>query len=731
MPVNLINDEDLKKYIEENVYHDEEMKTFPKGVLTYKKEIEENKDAVARAIVMQWMKKHLYSYLTSKEDADFLLPVSENGNDLPEWAREKLNAGEKIYRFDAEKISDNVRNNIISVCDYLYDEASKYIETRKDVNKPRVDLGYLKTGDTFGDFEDVLELSKEWHEEIAREAENKILNEETLKKVLEGTEVVANFDGGMHIVRLTNKYALDYEGKRMGNCVGQGYYDEGVKKGTVEIYSLRDEKDKPHVTFEVEVDKETGKKTVKQCKGKQDLAPVLKYRTYAQQFAQEAGFDIDGDARYIGFIKEKSYWLKPDEITYFKKGGKYYVIKQDGIYSLSNGEKKGFIIKGDLDLSDLGLKKLPDLSDVIVEGEFNCSNNNLQSLKGAPQSVDGGFYCRGNPVALAVIYQDNKYYAIKQDGIYAFSEDGKLGEKVSGNKKDPFVVRGNLDLSELGLSELPDLSGVIVEGEFNCSNNNLQSLKGAPQNVGDYFDCRENQLTSLIGAPQCVDGNFYCGENQLTSLEGAPQSVCGDFYCGYNNLKSLKGAPQSVGGYFDCRENQLTSLIGAPQSVGGDFDCRENQLTSLEGAPQSVGGYFHCGYNNLKSLKGAPQSVGGKFNCCGNQLTSLEGAPEEVKGRFICDADFAQKHNITLGQSGSSAEAWVDDYSQIVELKKRSKVGAFKEKQKEDKKNILTGNAKQQEKGKKQEPGQSAIKYVQKVRNIRGRDRNIRWRGHE
>jgi hypothetical protein len=41
--------------------------------------------------------------------------------------------------------------------------------------------------------------------------------------------------------------------------------------------------------------------------------------------------------------------------------------------------------------------------------------------------------------------------------------------------------------------------------------------------VSGKFDCENNQLTSLEGAPQSVGSNFYCYNNQLTSLDGAPQ----------------------------------------------------------------------------------------------------------------------------------------------------------------------------------------------------------------
>jgi hypothetical protein len=69
--------------------------------------------------------------------------------------------------------------------------------------------------------------------------------------------------------------------------------------------------------------------------------------------------------------------------------------------------------------------------------------------------------------------------------------------------------------------------------------------------VGGSFDCSENQLTSLQGAPREVGGAFNCSGNQLTSLEGAPREVGGDFYCRFNpKLTSLDGIGNVAGHIF-------------------------------------------------------------------------------------------------------------------------------------------------------------------------------------
>ena len=148
---------------------------------------------------------------------------------------------------------------------------------------------------------------------------------------------------------------------------------------------------------------------------------------------------------------------------------------------------------------------------------------------------------------------------------------------------------GDFDISGLGLTTLPALLKNLKIGKsFDCNNNNLDSLVGAPTSVGRDFLCSENILTSLVGAPTGVGGSFYCGYNKLTSLVGAPTSVGLDFDCSRNNLKSLVGTPTSVGGDFYCSKNNLDSLVGAPTSVGGDFFCRNSSVKFTEKQVRAV-----------------------------------------------------------------------------------------------------------------------------------------------
>jgi hypothetical protein len=69
------------------------------------------------------------------------------------------------------------------------------------------------------------------------------------------------------------------------------------------------------------------------------------------------------------------------------------------------------VIEGDLLIAWMGLRKLPELQDVHIEGSFSCTGNKLTSLNGCPNTIAGNFSCTIN---------------------YLESLDG-CPEKVSGN----------------------------------------------------------------------------------------------------------------------------------------------------------------------------------------------------------------------------------------------------------------------------------------------------------
>jgi hypothetical protein len=157
-------------------------------------------------------------------------------------------------------------------------------------------------------------------------------------------------------------------------------------------------------------------------------------------------------------------------------------------------------VDGDVDLSDMGLDKLP-LKFGYVSGYFYCTWNYLTSLEGSPKEVGETFDCADN-----------------------------------------------------GLTSLEGAPRKVGRGFF-CNDNQLTSLRGCPEEVGGNFNCSTNKITSLEGDPMKVGGGFSCQNNKLTSLIGSPEIVVNSFWCNDNQLKSLMGAPEEIGGDFRCHNN--------------------------------------------------------------------------------------------------------------------------------------------------------------------------------
>jgi hypothetical protein len=132
------------------------------------------------------------------------------------------------------------------------------------------------------------------------------------------------------------KEALKYEGNTMGHCVG-GYCDR-VADGSANIFSLRDEKGRPHVTIETRPGSEQAIKaladpgwqeaiapeqlaelkrqaspSIVQIKGKGNAKPADKYLPMVQDFIRSQQWGNVGDFGNTGFMK------LPDDGSPFSK----------------------------------------------------------------------------------------------------------------------------------------------------------------------------------------------------------------------------------------------------------------------------------------------------------------------------------------------------------------------------------------------------------------------------
>jgi len=140
-----------------------------------------------------------------------------------------------------------------------------------------------------------------------------------------------------------------------------------------------------------------------------------------------------------------------------------------------------------------------------------------------------------------------------------------------------------------------NLIGLTIE-------NNLITEKTLSEPWPDNFDCFDNKLTSLEGAPSSVDGYFYCFDNKLTSLEGAPSSVGGDFDCYQNQLTTLTGIHKilkQMNGTFYADDNPIKSNVIGLLLVKG---CKEVELDNKQ-VEEIMNRHLKSPFGNLRVLE--------------------------------------------------------------------------------------------------------------------------------
>ena len=101
-----------------------------------------------------------------------------------------------------------------------------------------------------------------------------------------------DFDDGYRFALLSSAKDLAIEGDRMRHCVGD--YDYEVDHGS-DIVSLRDRRNRPHVTLEI-----LGSRQVVQIKGKANGPVAPRYSGYVAAFIREMGLEVAGDRENAG-----------------------------------------------------------------------------------------------------------------------------------------------------------------------------------------------------------------------------------------------------------------------------------------------------------------------------------------------------------------------------------------------------------------------------------------------
>ena len=278
-----------------------------------------------------------------------------------------------------------------------------------------------------------------------------------------------NFDLSVKLLRLMQNEKILFEKKK-------GTMDYLIKMGAdvnAKIFG------KTMAVWAKELGDEKAIQFVKENNGKEEVISKEEAESLGKEFWGENGelksIDEIKDLVMCGanlgaFIKVYNSIDERYEDTQIWKN-----LKVEEINEILEVLPNGYVIDGNVNLSQKGLEELPDFSNVKVKGNFDCYGNNLTALRGAPSEVGGYFDCSWN--------------------------------------------------------KLTTLEGAPckVERHFNCCSNLLTNLRGAPSVVRGDFRCNKNKLVNLEGAPRKVGRDFDCNNNKLTSLSGKPRNIGGDF----------------------------------------------------------------------------------------------------------------------------------------------------------------------------------------------------------
>ncbi|MCW3498693.1 leucine-rich repeat domain-containing protein [Burkholderia cenocepacia] len=255
-----------------------------------------------------------------------------------------------------------------------------------------------------------------------------------------------------------------------------------------------------------------------------------------------------------------------------------------------------------VDLSERGLKLIP-IKFRFVDGDFDCSFNELKSLKNCPKKIAGSFNCSVNQITSL------------EFGPAEIGCGNSEGFEYDGIVYDP----------------APQCS-------YSCSNNRLTSLKGISKDIGTALDCSNNALVSLEHLPPGFWAKVNASGNRITSLRGLTEEGCHKYIdLSYNQITSLEGCPGSILS-LDVKRNSLQTLEGIPKGAElEDLNVSGNDLVSLEGCPRVLDSLY-CSNNKLITLCGGAEHVFHNFDCSSNALTDLVGGPKDMSGNGVYKA---------------------------------------------------------------------------------------------
>jgi len=226
-----------------------------------------NRELFIKSIFIPNDKKDGVEYMSEGEVEDIIRKISQVGESLgyvgTNLSKDDLKNNQRKHKYDVWIAKEAKKN--ISILDRIVDLrliVDWAIETKIDL--------FAFT------FQEAFESQAFWHLEMISRYEIEKINIPNIDE----ERIVFRFSDKKHFLYLLNAEELKYEGKVMGHCVGGNNYKQKIKNGLSIILSIRDGKNDPHVTIEIDVPS----RMVIQQQGRANQEPIKKYKNFIKEF---------------------------------------------------------------------------------------------------------------------------------------------------------------------------------------------------------------------------------------------------------------------------------------------------------------------------------------------------------------------------------------------------------------------------------------------------------------
>ena len=226
-----------------------------------------NRELFIKSIFIPNDKKDGVEYMSEGEVEDIIRKISQVGESLgyvgTNVSKDDLKNNQRKHKYDVWIAKEAKKN--ISILDRIVDLrliVDWAIETKIDL--------FAFT------FQEAFESQAFWHLEMISRYEIEKINIPNIDE----ERIVFRFSDKKHFLYLLNAEELKYEGKVMGHCVGGNNYKQKIKNGLSIILSIRDGKNDPHVTIEIDVPS----RMVIQQQGRANQEPIKKYKNFIKEF---------------------------------------------------------------------------------------------------------------------------------------------------------------------------------------------------------------------------------------------------------------------------------------------------------------------------------------------------------------------------------------------------------------------------------------------------------------